>query len=66
MAEQLFIHVSDPSLCSGHPALMAELIIGRYARANAVTALRTISSGNKTRLAALLVGFTGIVTVSFI
>ena len=45
---------------------MAELIIGRYARANAVTALRTISSGNKTRLAALLVGFTGIVTVSFI
>ena len=49
-----------------YPALMAELIIGRYARANAVTALRTISSGNKTRLAALLVGFTGIVTVSFI
>ena len=38
-----------------YPALMAELIIGRYARANAVTALRTISSGNKTRLAALLV-----------
>ena len=31
-----------------YPALMAELIIGRYARANAVTALRTISSGNKT------------------
>ena len=27
-----------------YPALMAELIIGRYARANAVTALRTISS----------------------
>ena len=49
-----------------YPALMAELIIGRYARANAVTALRTISSGNKTRLAALLVGFIGIVTVSFI
>ena len=49
-----------------YPALMAELIIGRYARANAVTALRTISSGNKTRLAALLVGFIGIVTVSSI
>ncbi|MEC8472544.1 MAG: sodium-dependent transporter, partial [Pseudomonadota bacterium] len=49
-----------------YPALMAELIIGRYARANAVTALRTISSGNKTRLLALLVGFIGIVTVSFI
>jgi NSS family neurotransmitter:Na+ symporter len=45
---------------------MAELIIGRHARANAVTALRAISTGGKTRLAALLVGFTGIVTVSFI
>lgn len=49
-----------------YPALMAELIIGRHARANAVTALRAISTGGKTRLAALLVGFTGIVTVSFI
>jgi NSS family neurotransmitter:Na+ symporter len=49
-----------------YPALMAELIIGRHARANAVTALRAISTGSKTRLAALLVGFTGIVTVSFI
>ena len=49
-----------------YPALMAELIIGRYARANAVTALRTISPGNKTRLLALVVGFIGIVTVSFI
>ena len=49
-----------------YPALMAELIIGRYARANAVTALLTISSGNKTRLAAWLVGFIGIFTVSFI
>tara|TARA_E500000178_G_scaffold245793_1_gene242205 strand:- start:3032 stop:4372 length:1341 start_codon:yes stop_codon:yes gene_type:complete len=49
-----------------YPALMAELIIGRHARANAVTALRAISTGGTTRLAALLVGFTGIVTVSFI
>ena len=49
-----------------YPALMAELIIGRHARANAVTALRAISIGGKTRLAGLLVGFTGIVTVSFI
>ena len=30
-----------------YPALMAELIIGRYARANAVTALRTISSATR-------------------
>ena len=49
-----------------YPALMAELIIGRHARANAVIALRAISTGGTTRLAALLVGFTGIVTVSFI
>ncbi|NKB34252.1 MAG: sodium-dependent transporter [Pseudomonadales bacterium] len=49
-----------------YPALMAELIIGRYARANAVTALRTISPGSRSKLAALAVGFAGIVTVSFI
>ena len=49
-----------------YPALMAELIIGRYARANAVTALRAISPGDKSRVAALAVGFAGILTVSFI
>lgn len=49
-----------------YPALMAELIIGRYARANAVTALKTIAIGEKTRLAAVTVGFVGMVTVSFI
>jgi len=49
-----------------YPALMAELIIGRHARANAVTALRSISPGRNTRLLALGVGFVGILTVSFI
>ena len=49
-----------------YPVLMAELIIGRHARANAVTALQSISSGKKSKLLALIVGFTGIVTVSFI
>lgn len=49
-----------------YPALMAELIIGRHARANAVTALKSISLGEKTRMAAVTVGFIGIVTVSFI
>jgi len=29
-----------------YPALMAELIIGRHAKANAVKALRTISTGS--------------------
>ena len=49
-----------------YPALMAELIIGRYARSNAVTALRKISAGERSRVAAMLVGFIGIITVSLI
>ncbi len=49
-----------------YPALMAELIIGRNARANGITALRSIASGRKSRIAASLVGFSGIVTVSLI
>ena len=49
-----------------YPALMAELIIGRHARANAVTALRHISYGERSRFLASVVGFTGILTVSFI
>ncbi len=49
-----------------YPALMAELIIGRHARANAVQALQSISRGPRSRVLALVVGFTGIITVSFI
>ncbi len=49
-----------------YPALMAELIIGRHARANAVTALKSISRGRFTKMAAVGVGFIGIITVSFI
>lgn len=49
-----------------YPALMAELIIGRYARANGVTALRTIATGPKSKLLGSVVGGLGIVTVSFI
>ncbi len=49
-----------------YPALMAELIIGRHARANAVTALRSISPGQRSRILATTVGFVGILTVSFI
>lgn len=49
-----------------YPALMAELIIGRHARANAVTALQSLATGQRTRMLALGVGFTGIITVSFI
>jgi NSS family neurotransmitter:Na+ symporter len=49
-----------------YPALMAELIIGRHARANAVTALKSISPGPRSKMAAVAVGFVGIITVSFI
>jgi NSS family neurotransmitter:Na+ symporter len=50
----------------GYPALMAELIIGRHTRSNAVAALNSISSGKKSQLLALAIGFVGIVTVSLI
>tara|TARA_B100001094_G_scaffold57374_1_gene52850 strand:- start:2446 stop:3786 length:1341 start_codon:yes stop_codon:yes gene_type:complete len=49
-----------------YPALMAELIIGRRAQANGISALRSISSGKKSRVAASVVGFAGIITVSLI
>jgi NSS family neurotransmitter:Na+ symporter len=50
----------------GYPALMAELIIGRHTRSNAVAALQSISSGKKSQFLALAIGFVGIVTVSLI
>ena len=42
------------------------MIIGRAARANGISALQSISSGNRSRLAAFLVGFAGMITVTFI
>lgn len=49
-----------------YPALMAELIIGRHGKANAVTSLRSISRGPGTRTLGTLVGFAGIITVTLI
>ncbi len=49
-----------------YPALMAELIIGRHARANGVTALQLIATGAKSRAFGTMVGVLGIITVSFI
>ena len=49
-----------------YPALMAELIIGRHTRANAVTALKSISTGPRSKFLGLAVGFLGMLTVSFI
>ena len=51
------------ALVLAYPALMAELIIGRYSRSNAVTALQLSSVGEKSKLLGFLVGFLGIVTV---
>jgi neurotransmitter:Na+ symporter, NSS family len=50
----------------GYPALMAELIIGRHTRSNAVAALKAISVGRRSQLLALAIGFVGILTVSLI
>ena len=49
-----------------YPALMAELIIGRHTRSNAVGALRQLSTGPLTAKLGNVVGFAGIVTVSLI
>ena len=49
-----------------YPALMAELIIGRHAHANAVTALRYISRGPRSYTLGTVTGIAGIVTVSMI
>ncbi len=54
------------ALFLAYPALMAELIIGRYARANMVTALRLISPGAASKAIATGVGFTGVIIASLI
>ena len=49
-----------------YPALMAELIIGRHAKANIVTALQQVSNNSIGRLIGTLTGFAGIITASLI
>jgi NSS family neurotransmitter:Na+ symporter len=49
-----------------YPALMAELIIGRHAHANAVKALQFIAPGNQTRRLGAGIGIVGFITASFI
>lgn len=49
-----------------YPALMAELIIGRHAHANAVTALKLISNGPVTRRIGAGTGIIGFVVASLI
>ncbi len=54
------------AFCLAYPALMAELIIGRHAQANMVTALVSISNSPVSRLAGRLSGFAGVVAASLI
>lgn len=49
-----------------YPALMAELIIGRHAKANAVTALRNLAQTPATARLGAGVGYAGMATVSLI
>lgn len=54
------------AFCLAYPALMAELIIGRHAKANAVAALRMISGSNLTRNIGAATGLVGMTTASLI
>ena len=49
-----------------YPALMAELIIGRHAHANAVSALRLISTGSISRRIGVGVGVYGFIVAGLI
>ncbi len=54
------------AFCLAYPALMAELIIGRHAKANAVNALRMIARNAVTRHLGAATGFAGMATASLI
>lgn len=54
------------AFCLAYPALMAELIIGRHAKANAVEALRIIANNRLSRHIGAVTGFVGIATASLI
>ena len=49
-----------------YPALMAELIIGRHAKANPVEALKVIANGDTSRTVGVVTGFAGISTACLI
>tara|TARA_R110000823_G_scaffold130015_28_gene258215 strand:- start:1294 stop:2646 length:1353 start_codon:yes stop_codon:yes gene_type:complete len=54
------------ALTLAYPTLMAELIIGRHAHANAVGALKTISSGPASRRVGVATGIYGFIIASLI
>ena len=49
-----------------YPALMAELVIGRHAKANSVEAMRSIARGPVSRQIGTVAGFGGIVVASLV
>lgn len=54
------------AFCLAYPALMAELIVGRHARANAVIALPMLNEKPILKLGGKLVGIAGLITVAVI
>ncbi len=54
------------AFCLAFPALMAELVIGRHAKSNAVNALRLISTNRFSYLAGTITGYIGIITAGLI
>jgi len=54
------------AFCLAYPALMAELIIGRYARANAVNALPMLTNKPLLKIGGRVVGIAGLITVAVI
>ncbi|MFY8273165.1 sodium-dependent transporter [Pseudoalteromonas sp. SSDWG2] len=54
------------AFCLAYPALMAELVVGRYGQANAVSSLKKISKHKWQHPLAFLVGFGGIICAGLI
>ncbi|GLS26847.1 sodium-dependent transporter [Marinibactrum halimedae] len=54
------------AFCLAYPALMAELVIGRHARANIVTALRHVAPSKPTRFLGTFIGVYGVIVASLI
>ncbi|MCX2981406.1 sodium-dependent transporter [Halieaceae bacterium IMCC14734] len=54
------------AFCLAYPVLMAELIIGRHAHSNAVSALQKIAPGARSRRLGTTTGVVGFITASFI
>ncbi|REL27918.1 sodium-dependent transporter [Thalassotalea euphylliae] len=54
------------AFCLAYPAFMAEILIGRYGQANAVTSLQKMSTNLWQKRFAFIVGFGGIICASLI